>query len=189
MQSLLVSLKCFNLFPSLVRLPHSLPHIDETLSIADVIHSDAGGLGKSDAMGDAGQSCPFTLIELIIWFSFRAFDFSRKKKIRFLSQWYCAADAGLFNDFLLTFEIMGVFCWNCHQGKRKQFSGEEMRITSVLWAQCLHSARSIDGLRMSEDRQGQFLLEDQRREAVRHEVGAFINTEINVFNLKNAREH
>jgi hypothetical protein len=39
---------------------------DETLSFADVIHSDAGGLGKPEAIGDAGQTCPFTLIELVI---------------------------------------------------------------------------------------------------------------------------
>jgi hypothetical protein len=44
-------------------------HVDETLSIlkiTDVIHSDAGGLGKPESIGDAGQSCPFTLIELLI---------------------------------------------------------------------------------------------------------------------------
>jgi hypothetical protein len=66
MQSLSVRLKLFNLFPSPLVLLFSLRYNDETLSIADVIHSDAGGLGKPEAIGDAGQSCSFTLIELII---------------------------------------------------------------------------------------------------------------------------
>lgn len=32
----------------------------------DVIHSDAGGLGKSEAIGDAGQFMSTSMIELII---------------------------------------------------------------------------------------------------------------------------
>lgn len=185
MLNLLVRLKRFNLFSPIV----FLMRYNETLSIADVIHSDAGGLGKADTMGDAGQWCPFTLIELIIWFSIRAFD---TIKIRFLPQRNCVSNARLFNDFLLTFSSMGVFRWNCHQGTRKWFSSEEVWIVIVLWTWRLHSARSANGLRMSEDGQGQFLLEDQSRKALHHEIKglrAFINTEINAFNLQIIREH
>lgn len=43
------------LFLLLLLFFHSSRGLCQTLSISDVIHSDAGGLGKAEAIGDAGQ--------------------------------------------------------------------------------------------------------------------------------------
>lgn len=43
------------LFSQSTAVFHSSRGLCQTLSISDVIHSDAGGLGKAEAIGDAGQ--------------------------------------------------------------------------------------------------------------------------------------
>lgn len=128
---------------------------------SDIIHSDSGGLGKKEPIGDAGKITSQHVLIIAI-------NYILSSNQRFFSKWHNSANARLLYNLLLTLACLGIFRRIHRKRSREFFHGQEVLFNVFAHHQRLRRERDPDGLRLSQDGERQLLLEDKRQLAIRN---------------------